>query len=441
MDVLQARAPQGDGEIAGQFDDAIRQLESAPKKARKKIPQDTVPRLQADKTRTVSAERQGRQVSGSGAETGRAGQRHGRTQVDRSAFTRMASAVTEAGQVPGTYSPPPFPSMHEGEVASRLDRDGVQTELARTQSQGGMLRSAVSQMMTDQRKQVTANQQLSAEASGVGREMAQVTQELTATTQRRMQQTSAANSLMQASQSVFAAAVNLEKVAGTLASIADALMIIPIVGWSLGAAITAVAMALKGVAKGLVKTGTQLAEKGGRTLVEATQTQMVEQQLAERRALLGVRRQQLNARLQMGKQRLTRIERSLGQAQKAWDDNVRRQQDLTARIEGRGATADTRAFAAAPSPRTIPVYEHDENAQGSLEARLALRLQASPREGPVDALERRADQRVMSLLLDAAADSPHVRPETRAAARVQVDASPDGARGSGATPTRGGVAA
>ena len=48
--------------IANEFDGAIAKVQGAPKKAQKKIPQDTLPRLQANKQQSVSQTEKAKQT-------------------------------------------------------------------------------------------------------------------------------------------------------------------------------------------------------------------------------------------------------------------------------------------------------------------------------------------------------------------------------------------
>src|SRR2546425_40478 len=55
MESIQALPDNCAGQVGGQFDQAISQVQNAPKKAKKKIPPDTVPKLQENKQTSCDA--------------------------------------------------------------------------------------------------------------------------------------------------------------------------------------------------------------------------------------------------------------------------------------------------------------------------------------------------------------------------------------------------
>lgn len=432
MDRMQGAALNAGNGVGSQFDTAIQQLETAPKKARKKIPPDTVARLQADKQSTISASGRANQISGSGGRSAQGGQTHARLTLDRAAMTAFSQSTMRDAQVTGDYAPPSFPSVRVGEGVQGSDGTNLRGELGRTQAEGLQLRAALSQTTADQTRQVGLNQQLSRDLAGVDRETRVVTAQLATVSARRQKAQQAATALSQASQSVISAAQGLDAVGGQLEGISQALSIIPIVGWSLGLAIKAVAMILRAAAQGLGKTGLDLQKRGCAMALEAQLAGQQETQLQGQRAMLGVRRQGTSARLNMGKQRLSRIQRAQSEVRKALDDNQRRQQTLAARVEKKGERGGVQAQGSDSLRETLVERAPDggDDRGRSLETRLRARIDAL-RGGRGDALSRRADQRSLALLAEEAQAETEatVRPDTLAQARGLLTQSPERSRG------------
>ena len=341
MDSIQATRSSGVGDVGGQFDDAIHRLETAPRKARKKIPPDTISTLQTNKQQTTSATHRAGSLSGSGTHAAHGARSNAQVRLDRNAFNGLHRQDTREARAMATYVPPALPPSRQTSPEMSATTSSHREALTQAQTDGAQLRAALSLTLTDQRRQLATNQQLSRDLSGIDGQMREVTTGLTAASAQKTKAQQASSALLQSAQSVMSSAQGLVGVAQTLEQISQALSLIPIVGWSLGIALKAVATALQMIAKSLANTALGLQQRGQALGIEAQQIAVEEQRLQGQRSVLSVRRQQTGALLALGNQRLRRIQQVQTHIRAACDENICLQENLEGKAERGGARSDT----------------------------------------------------------------------------------------------------
>ncbi|NDD30795.1 MAG: hypothetical protein EB084_21270, partial [Proteobacteria bacterium] len=313
MDSIPVVKPEVAEGVGGQFDGAIQKIQNAPKKAKKKIPPDTIPKLQESKTQSVNATRNAGQQTLTASNT-----------VNSNPFAKMAMGGKSfdnmlGGGGPmgadgmgfgavGAYSGPNISfSGGRGDYGGMNDISQLMGLFGQRRTEGGQISQGLAQVAGDQMKQLAQNQ-------GFGQQIGQLTglenqfgMQSNMLGMKEMMFKGISQSLSMVAKVIQMAARGLQAASQAVEAASQAVAAVPFVGPALSAALKAVAMMLKAIAQVLEKMGQFLEKTSGQMMQKSQEMGVQKAQMMAKKVATQAQRKVVENLLNQGKQRLDQI--------------------------------------------------------------------------------------------------------------------------------------
>ncbi|MBM3462711.1 MAG: hypothetical protein FJX76_11475 [Armatimonadetes bacterium] len=341
---LQAVPEQVPQELGTQFDTAINKIKSAPKKARKKIPPDTIPKLETNKANSVGATTNARQTSVAAVNAFNSNplcQQAVSGGLENLDFKDpgLQGAAEVNYTLGASYTAPAFSSTPGGGYMGVMDVDVLAGALRTTRTDGSQMMQALGQVGNDQMIQSQANAGLAQHVQSLGQLGQKFAMQENMFGMKEMMFKGIAKTLEVVGKTLGMAARGLQMAAQGVEAAAAAVAGIPFVGAALAAALRAVAAMLKAIAKGLEMMAKKL-ESVGKTMLQKAEAMCQMKEKMKLQKLETLARQQLaENHLNQGMQRLAQISGEKDRISGLLGQNMMQQNDILTRLAELGVGA------------------------------------------------------------------------------------------------------